>query len=338
MSATSLSSRPEVLSIALLPIIAPGLVAANGFEDTGRRLGPAATLGQQKTNKVITVVVPLSSGIFAEPKSAAAATREDAHVVVVIPSSILLQAEIDRKALTLDLAFPNGFLKKLNDIEATKLTVPIPIGDLIDLEEAIIVASPIAASIEELASKFLSTQSQATSSKEDDHEDKLMASAPSIFSRPEGSATMVPTELLTFINAVVSAPEPTENAEFVLRYYNREEGSRNEYPYDSDWRIVDSEPVVALVDAHVLFAQECLARILAQSKIAMVRLSPPTTSTSSLTQQSPPPSTASTTLPSPPIVSAELPERAVMLLRPVRLIIFLFKKNVTHRFWVFSGS
>jgi len=225
-------------------------------------------------------------------------------------------------------------LRRFNELDATKLTVPIPIGDLANVKEAIIVASPILASIKELSSTLLSTQSQTTSPmvQNEQPKDEHMTSAP-LISGSNDSATNVPIGLLTFVNAVVSAPDPrAKNSTFlsdpdsVLRYYNREEGSRNEYPYESDWGIVDSEPVVALIDAHVLFAQECLSRILAQSQVSTVRLPPTTASTSSLTAsiQTPPPSTVPTTLSSPPAEIAELPEPVVMLLRPVRSIFCLF--------------
>jgi len=324
---------PDVLSVALLPIAGPDKV--KNLAQRNNELPP---------DELVTVVLPIPSNVFTEPEAEA-----ETKVVIAIPVSVLLQAAKAEKAVIVDLAFPSGVL--LNSQLDTKFVAPVPIDDLTNDLEAIVVVPQNLAPLGKQA-MISSTQSQAISpllslaaqqqqfSKDSaasaslDGEDQLDKSAGTPLINGSDDPTALPVELLQLIESVVAAPSPSakdstfrSDADSVLRYYNREGGSRNAYPYGPEWGIVDSEPVVALIDAHVLFAQEYLSRILAQSQISIVRL-PRTTSSSPLPSRrhNLPSSEASMIVPSLPVASAGLPKSASILIRPVRSMLKKTKK------------
>ena len=312
----------NVLSIALFPVAG---------SDKNKNLVQL----ELPHDKLVTVVLLIPSNIFTDP----GAEREKK---VVIPASILLQAEIAEHAVKIDLSFHNDVLLASQGVDTLGINfiAPVPIEGLTNNLNAVVgvpqnleplVKQEETTSLQPRQQQF-SKESAASASLADDQQGK---STDALLINGSEESTTIPVELLHFVKSVVSTPSPRakdsafcSNTETVLRYFNREEGSRNEYPYEPEWGIVNSEPVVALIDAHVLFAQECLSKIHDQAQVSEVRL-PSATPTSSLTssRHSLRPSTEPTILPSLQEENAGLQQPAVRLLRPVRSIL-LFQKKI----------
>jgi len=329
---------PDVLSVALLPVAR--------FAKDKNLVQINIKLPQ---DKFVSVVLLIPSKAFADQEAEA-----ETKVIVVIPASILPQAEKAEQVVRVNLKFSSGVLlvsQEINELDPI-FNAPVPIDDLTNEVDAIIVVAQNFAPLEKQAltssiqcqaiSSLLSSltapqhqfskESAASARLTEDQQGK--STCIPLFNGSEDSRT-IPVELLHFVKSVVSTPSPRakdsafcSNTETVLRYFNREEGSRNEYPYEPEWGIVNSEPVVALIDAHVLFAQECLSKIHDQAQVSEVRL-PSATPTSSLTssRHSLRPSTEPTILPSLQEENAGLQQPAVRLLRPVRSIL-LFQKKI----------
>ena len=76
---------------------------------------------------------------------------------------------------------------------------------------------------------------------------------------------------IEFAQQTFSTTKVDSQDESTLRYYDRDGDGRNEFPKCPAWDFFGDTPMVALLDSHVIFAQECLnllkhaANILAMS-------------------------------------------------------------------------
>ena len=87
----------------------------------------------------------------------------------------------------------------------------------------------------------------------------------------DGRSPRLSPAVADFTQQTFSTAKVDSQEESTLRYYDRDGDGRNEFPKCPAWDFFGDTPMVALLDSHVIFAQECLnllkhaANILAMS-------------------------------------------------------------------------